>query len=676
MIANSIKSTVISSLPQLEDTLVQYISGIIQDSDFSDFADTQELVDFLSPLLLPPTRKFTKQEVQQLCSKLKPFLKNKPPLNGESSELALLENGPVHLSTLNPSLHATHQPHVDITHAGAKHVLTRVDEKKLEKAEWKLKQKMDKRKTAVEVSFKIIDQPTSTLLSDAQIVEILAARGKNNDILLENFDLSHAGLRILTNAKLSLNYARRYGLVGRNGIGKSTLLRALASREIPSMSKFKHVSIGFVEQELSGDAQSCIEHVLKGDVYREFLLREEKRLNQLLEGLADKDGEKSNTQVSSDSMESLETKLKNVLDKLEQIEASTAEARASVILSGLGFSKEMQLASTNSFSGGWKMRIALAKALFTRPDLLLLDEPTNHLDIPAVVWLSHYLVRWPSTLLVVSHDRTFLDAVVTDIMYMHDEKLDTCKGNFSVFEKARDERKKQAIREYETQMQYREHLQSFVDRWRYNAKRAAQAQSKIKILEKLPELEVPTEEIQVTFSFPNPEKISPPVLQLRDVSFGYTPDKIIVRDVNLDVQLTARVAVVGPNGAGKSTILKLLTGGLEPTRGEVFRHGRLRFAFFSQHHVDVLEDLNLTPVHFLAKHYPGHLDEEYRRQLGCFGISGRVGLQSLATLSGGQKSRVVFAALALQRPSILVLDEPTVLFFCFLRLLFLQFSMV
>ncbi|KAJ3361812.1 hypothetical protein GGF32_006987 [Allomyces javanicus] len=659
-----------ATLPDLDAALVEYVVGTVADADPNDFPDASTLEDFLGPVLV--AEDCDPKAVRTLCAQLLPLVGQSATAQDDDDDFILpnglsgasasagprrLENGPVHMGSLAANT-SSYLPGVnaDITHAGAKRVATRVDEKKLEKAELKLKMKMEKRNATVEVSFKVIDKPAGPKpLSDAQIQAILAARGRNNDIHLENFDVSHAGLRILTNANLSLVYTRRYGLVGRNGIGKSTLLRAISSREIPAMDKFKHVSIGHVEQELTGDDMTCLESVMKADVYREYLLRQEATINAQMNELAD-----GKALASGETMASLEHKLKQNLQKMEDIDANSAEARAASILGGLGFSPDAQRRKTKEFSGGWKMRIALARALFTRPDLLLLDEPTNHLDIPAVVWLANYLQKWPSTLLVVSHDREFLDAVATDIIHQHDERLDVYRGNFSNFEKTRDERVKQAQREYDSQMEYRRHLQAFVDRWRYNAKKAAQAQSKIKILEKLPELEVPTEEVQVTFAFPDPEKISPPILQMDEVTFAYGPESPpIIKNATLDVQLTSRVAVVGPNGAGKSTVLKLLTGQLDPNKGRVFRHGRLRFAFFSQHHVDALEDLSLTPVQFLAKNFPGHQDEEYRRQLGCFGISGRVGLQSMGTLSGGQKSRVVFASLALQRPSLLILDEPS-----------------
>jgi ATP-binding cassette subfamily F protein 3 len=304
------------------------------------------------------------------------------------------------------------------------------------------------------------------------------------------------------------------------------------------------------------------------------------------------------------------------------------------------------------------MRLALARALFVKPDLLMLDEPSNMLDLNAIAWLEDYLQTWPSTLVVVSHDRSFLDAVATDIIWQHSERLDYFKGNFTQFYATKTDRLLTQKKEYETQLAYRQHLQAFIDRWRYNANRAAQAQSKIKILEKLPELEPPEKEDSESFKFPETEKISPPLLQLSEVTFGYTKEKMILRDVNIDVSLDSRIAVIGPNGAGKSTLIKLLVGDLDPLSGNAVRNGRLRIAFFAQHHVDSL-DLSLSPVAFLNAKFPGQGEQEYRAHLGAFGITGLTGLQKIGTLSGGQKSRVAFAVLSMQKPHIILLDEPS-----------------
>ncbi|KAG6897375.1 hypothetical protein C0992_002144 [Termitomyces sp. T32_za158] len=304
------------------------------------------------------------------------------------------------------------------------------------------------------------------------------------------------------------------------------------------------------------------------------------------------------------------------------------------------------------------MRLALARALFVKPSLLLLDEPSNHIDLNALAWLEDYLQTWPGTLLVVSHDRAFLDAIATDIVHQHSGRLDYYKGNFTQFYSTKSERDRNLRKEYETQMEYRKHLQSFIDRWRYNANRAAQAQMKIKILEKLPDLQPPEQEETETFKFPETEKISPPLLQMSDVTFGYTPEKIILKNVYIDVGLDSRIAMVGANGAGKSTLIKILTGELNPIAGHVTRNGRLRIGYFAQHHVETLTP-TMTPVQFLASKFPGKTEQEYRSHLGNFQISGMTGMQLIGTLSGGQKSRVAFAVLSLQRPHVLLLDEPT-----------------
>lgn len=557
---------------------------------------------------------------------------------------------------------------VDLESANVRKVESKVDRKKLEKAERKIAAKQQKKtfKTVEYEASRLLDQP-----EDAQSYEEFymavnplqigsSGANKTKDIKLDNIDVSIGANRILTDTTLTLAYGRRYGLVGNNGVGKSTLLRALSRREVAIPT---HISILHVEQEIMGDDTPALQAVLDADVWRKVLLREQDELtNKLAElevqraPLADTSADAARLDLEKETMD---TKLGDVQAKLSEMESDKAESRAASILAGLGFSPERQQYATKTFSGGWRMRLALARALFCEPDLLLLDEPSNMLDVPSITFLSNYLQDYPSTVLVVSHDRAFLNEVATDIIHQHSQRLDYYRGaNFESFYATREERKKTAKREYEKQMAERAHLQAFIDKFRYNAAKSSEAQSRIKKLEKMPVLEPPEKEYDVKFQFPEVEKLSPPIIQMSEVSFGYTVDKPLLRNVDLDVQLDSRIGIVGPNGAGKTTVLQLLIGKLSASKGIVTSHPRLRIGFFAQHHVDSL-DLTMSAVSFMAKAYPGKTDEEYRRQLGAFGITGTTGLQKMAQLSGGQKSRVAFACLALTQPHILVLDEPS-----------------
>ncbi|KAI0025976.1 P-loop containing nucleoside triphosphate hydrolase protein [Xylariomycetidae sp. FL0641] len=555
---------------------------------------------------------------------------------------------------------------VDLESANARKVESKVDRKKLEKAERKIAAKQSKK------AFKTVEYEASRLLDEEDTrsyeefymavnpLQIGAGANKTKDIKLENADVSIGGTRILTDTDFTLAYGHRYGLVGHNGVGKSTLLRALSRRELPIPT---HISILHVEQELTGDDTSALQAVLDADVWRKVLLRDQAQFTARLAEIESQRASLADTSADAERLdrdrEALDQKLGDVQSKLAEMESDKAESRAASILAGLGFSPERQQFATKTFSGGWRMRLALARALFCEPDLLLLDEPSNMLDVPSITFLSNYLQGYPSTVLVVSHDRAFLNEVATDIIHQHSERLDYYRGaNFESFYATREERKKIAKREYENNVAQRAHLQAFIDKFRYNAGKAAEAQSRIKKLERMPVLEPPEAEYSVKFKFPEVEKLSPPIIQMSGVTFGYTKDNILLRDVDLDVQLDSRIGIVGPNGAGKTTILKLLIGKLTPTSGLISQHSRLRIGFFAQHHVDAL-DLTTSAVSFMAREYPGRSDEEYRRQLGSFGITGTTGLQKMALLSGGQKSRVAFACLALTQPHILVLDEPS-----------------
>ncbi|KAI8580334.1 hypothetical protein K450DRAFT_238028 [Umbelopsis ramanniana AG] len=668
MATAEIATLIQKSVPEADDAVVEYITGYLEGTDFAD-DDEDGITEFVRPMLLDVGGK--EGEIDRLCDQLIKLLSAKT--NNVAQPKAGLNKlaQPINMASQS-NISATvslMKENVDLQSVRGRTIQSQVDASKLKKAEAKIAAKMAKRQAKSNMA---IDYEASKLIHDSEqkalaeaykmynpIMDYTSTKGKSKDIKLENFDISFGGKRILTDANVTLAFGRRYGLVGKNGIGKSTLLKAMARRELNVPT---HISLLYVEQEVIGDDTPALEMVLKADVWRTHLLNEERRLTAEINVLDAEDAEEGATEESRDAAdklkESLNSKLREVYQKLEDIESNKAEARASAILSGLGFDTEQQRRPTREFSGGWRMRISLARALFCKPDCLMLDEPDNMLDIPAIVWLENYLQTWPNTLLVVSHDREFLDEVATDILHQHSEKLDHYKGNYAQFDATREERQRQQLREYQSQMEFRQHLQDFIDRWRYNAKRAPQAQSKIKILEKLPILEAPEEERLVTFKFADPDALSAPILQMDNVKFGYSPDKIIINDIYLDMRLDSRIAVVGPNGAGKSTMLKVLTGDLRPQSGLVNRNGRLRIAYFTQHHIDQL-DLTKSPVGFMADKFPGKSEEEYRRHLGAFGITGMVGLQVMKTLSGGQKSRVAFACLSLVNPHILVLDEPT-----------------
>ncbi|CAM5999250.1 unnamed protein product [Sphagnum balticum] len=467
------------------------------------------------------------------------------------------------------------------------------------------------------------------------------------DIRMENFSISMGGRELINEASVTLAYGRRYGLVGRNGTGKTTFLKQMALHAIDGIPQ--NCQILHVEQEVVGDDTSVLQCVLSSDVERTQLLAEEAQLAQQT-----KEGE-----VTGEAKQSRSDRLVQIYKRLEQIDAYSAESRAGSILAGLSFTSEMQQRPTKTFSGGWRMRVALARALFIEPDLLLLDEPTNHLDLHAVLWLESYMVKWPKTLIVVSHAREFLNTVVTDILHLQGQKLISYKGDYDTFERTRDERLRNQQKAFEANERTRGHIQAFVDKFRYNAKRASLVQSRIKALERIGHVDAVVNDPDYKFDFPTPDdQPSGPIISFSDASFGYPGGPLLFKDLNFGIDLDSRLAMVGPNGIGKSTLLKLISGELEPSSGTVFRSPKVRMAVFSQHHVDGL-DLSSTPLLYMSRCFPGVLEQRLRAHLGSFGITGSLALQSMYTLSGGQKSRVAFAKITFNKPHILLLDEPS-----------------
>ncbi|KAL1212530.1 ABC transporter F family member 4 [Cardamine amara subsp. amara] len=452
-------------------------------------------------------------------------------------------------------------------------------------------------------------------------------------VKIDSFSVSCRGKELLKNVSVNISHGKRYGLFGPNGMGKSTLLKLLAWRKIPVPN---NIDILLVKQEVEADEKSALEAVLSVNEGLFQLLKEKETLEKDHEDAGDKLGE--------------------VYKRLNILEADAAKAHASKILAGLGFTEDMQKNTTESFSGGWRMRISLARALFMQPTLLLLDEPTNHLDLRADLWLTEYLCRWKKMLVVVSHYEDFLNTVCTDIIHLHDKKLGFYRGNFRDFKSGYELRRNEANKKFEIQEKQKKAAQ----------RSGNQAQQK-KLKEKAKAQKAPIRkkwrDYSVVLHFPIPTELSPPLLKLVDVSFSY-PNKpdFKVSNVNVDIDMRTRVAIVGPNGGGKSTLLNLLAGDLVPTKGEVRRSQKLRIGRYSQHFVDLLT-MEETPVQYLLRLYPDQeglsKQEAVRAKLGKFGLLSDNHLTPISDLSGGQKARVVFTSISMSKPHILLLDEPT-----------------
>ena len=516
---------------------------------------------------------------------------------------------------------------------------------------------------------------------DAPTVVRNAGGGGQRDLKLESINLSNGGANLIEDASLLLAAGRTYGLVGRNGAGKTTLLRALAARAIAGIPPT--MQILHVEQEIVADATPVLQAVLATDTERTALLAEEADLMARLEGVGG--GEERKGEDGSSA--AISARLTSVAARLAAIDAAGAEARAASILAGLGFEAHLLSRPTKEFSGGWRMRVALARALFISPDVLLLDEPTNHLDLHAVLWLEDFIAAYPKTVLIVSHARDFLNAVTDGIIHLAHKRLTPYKGNFDAFVEAAAERARCEAAAAAGVERQKAHMQAFVDRFRYNANRAALVQSRLKAIARLgeggggadggPPLGDADDDSDLVFAFPPPpDPVAGPMVTLTDASFAYpargedgedgvagarpAPGPPLLTGLNFGVDSRTRVALVGANGSGKSTLLKLMTGGLEPSGGTVSLNPKARVATFSQHAVDGL-DLALSPLDALVRKFAASnvKEQDMRAHLGRFGVSGPLALQRMYTMSGGQKVRVALAAATFTKPHVLFLDEPT-----------------
>ncbi len=452
---------------------------------------------------------------------------------------------------------------------------------------------------------------------------------------INDLTFRHGGRTIFERATLAIERGWRVGLVGRNGAGKTTLLKLIAGELHPDGGEVRlvgRVRVGTVAQEAPSGPRSLLETVLAADTERTALLAE--------------------AETATDPL-----RVAEIHERLATIRAEAAPAKAARILNGLGFDEAAQQRACAEFSGGWRMRVALAALLFVEPDLLLLDEPTNHLDLEAAIWLESHLKSYPGTLLLVSHDRGLLNRAVDRICHLEGGRLTLYQGNYDRFERTRRERlEREAATNARIQAQ-RRHIQAFVDRFRYKASKARQAQSRLKLLEKLQPIVSVVEDQTVNLDFPRPEPLSPPILTLENGAVGYGATPVLQR-LNLRLDMDDRIALLGANGNGKSTLARLLAGRLKPMAGRFARSPKLRVGYFAQDQADEL-DMAGTPLDNLERLMPMASEQKLRDHLGRFGFSGPKADTQVAKLSGGEKARLLFALVSREQPHLLLLDEPT-----------------
>ncbi|NOX39970.1 MAG: ABC-F family ATP-binding cassette domain-containing protein [Alphaproteobacteria bacterium] len=452
---------------------------------------------------------------------------------------------------------------------------------------------------------------------------------------IQDISFSIEGRPLFEGASAVIPTGHKVGFVGRNGTGKTTLFRLITSElslEGGAISSTKGARIGGVAQEAPASDLSLLETVLEADTERVELLAE--------------------AETATDG-----TRIAEIHGRLQDIDAWSAESRAAMILSGLGFDEAAQARPCADFSGGWRMRVALAGVLFAEPEILLLDEPTNYLDLEGTIWLETYLAKYPHTVLVISHDRELLNRSVNAILHLENRKLTLWTGGYDQFDRGRREKLEQATAAKRKQDARRDHMQAYVDRFRYQASKAKQAQSRLKMIERMVPIALEEEQRIVAFNFPSPEELSPPIVKLDDAVVGYD-GKAVLQGLNLRIDQDDRIALLGANGEGKSTLSKLLAGKLKPMEGRIHTSSKLRIGYFAQHQVDELE-LDETPLQHLRALRPLETPGRLRSRLASGGLGAEQAETVVRKLSGGQKSRLSLLLATLDAPHILILDEPT-----------------
>lgn len=457
-------------------------------------------------------------------------------------------------------------------------------------------------------------------------------------ITLQQATLQRGTKVLLNQTSMVIHPGQSVGLVGQNGCGKSSLFSLLKGQltvdsgqlEIPT-----HWQIASVAQHTPALECSALNYVIDGDNEYRQIMAQLKQAEEEQDGMA----------------------IAHLHGKIDAIGGYQIESRAATLLAGLGFSESEQKNSVASFSGGWRMRLNLAQALICRSDLLLLDEPTNHLDINTVVWLEQWLNRYTGTLIIISHDRDFLDQTVQKIIHIEQAQCNEYTGNYSSFERQRATKLAQQQALHEKQMRQREHLQKYIDRFRYKATKAKQAQSRIKALEKMELIGPAHVDSQFNFSFRPPDTLPMPLLRMEQVNAGYG-DKVILSNIQFNLVPGSRIGLLGRNGAGKSTFVKLLSGDLTPLSGQLELNSNVQVGYFAQHQLETLQ-VDESPFAHLRQIAPQETEQELRNYLGSFGFQADQALSPVAPFSGGEKARLVLALIVWQRPNLLLLDEPT-----------------
>ncbi|KAI6013654.1 P-loop containing nucleoside triphosphate hydrolase protein [Pisolithus microcarpus] len=475
---------------------------------------------------------------------------------------------------------------------------------------------------------------------------VLVSDVKGRDIKIDQYTLSFHGRLLIEGAEISLNYGQRYGLLGENGSGKSTFLQSISERDIEIPP---HIDIYLVRGEAEPSDINAVDFIIASA--REKVAKLERRIEEL--------------SVADDVDE---VALDQAYEELEELDPSTFETKAASILHGLGFSQEMMQRPTKDMSGGWRMRVSLARALFVKPHLLLLDEPTNHLDLGAVVWLEAYLSTYNHILVITSHSQDFLDSVCTNIMDLTmKKKLLYYTGNYTTYVRTKKENEVNQMKAYNKQQEEIAHIKKFIASAGTYANLVKQAKSKQKIIDKMEaaglieKVETPR---PLRFHFEDIRKLPPPIIAFSDVAFSYSGKRedYLYQKLSFGIDMDSRVAILGANGAGKSTLLHLITGALQPCEGTISKHAALKLAKYSQHSADQLP-YDKSPIeHFQSTFYEKYPEKDvqaWRQQLGRFGLTGSHQTSPIRQLSDGLRNRVVFAQLAMEHPHILLLDEPT-----------------